>query len=163
MMRPRPRVDLVSVLVAGLNGNADAAVHVQRALERSVGLQAHDGLALGVRGVDIACAVRSDASHHIGIHVERTAALTLLLKKDKHVVPEVGRALGGPDKKRLVALVGGIVALDEVAHVHFVLPDAARKAFPCVGLRVHLVRFLRLLYAFTLLNRCALGARGAHA
>ena len=151
------RVDLVSMLVTGLNGNTDAAVHVQRALERGVGLKAHDGLALGVRGVDIACAVRSDAGHHIGIHVERTAALALLLKKSQHVIPKVGRALRGAHKERLVALVRRIVALDEVAHIHFVLPDATRKTVPCAGLRAHPVHFLRLLHAFTLLNRCALG------
>ena len=38
--------------------------------------------------------------------------------------------LGGTGQERLVAVVRGVVLLDEVAHVDFLFPDTALKAFP---------------------------------
>ena len=123
-------VDLVAVLGGRLHRDADTAVDVQGALEWLVGLKAHDGLALGVRRVDVARRVRHDARDRLGVHVEHAALLALLGEQRHDVRPEVGRALGGAGEEGLVALVGGVVALDEVADVHLVRPRAGREALP---------------------------------
>ena len=43
--------------------------------------------------------------------------------------PRIGR-LGGASQKAFVAVVRGVVLLDEVADIDFLFPDAALKAFP---------------------------------
>ena len=125
-------VDLVAVLLGRLAGDADAAVHVQGALERAVGLQADDRLQLGVVGVDVAGRIRRDARHDLRLHVEDAAELALALEQAEHGAPEPLGALGRPCQERAVALVGGVVALDEVAHVDLVGPDAPGETFPCL-------------------------------
>ena len=44
--------------------------------------------------------------------------------------PELVRGLGGAGKERLVAVIGGVVALDEVADVDVVHPVPAGKSCP---------------------------------
>ena len=129
-------VDLVAVLLGRLHGDADTAVDVQRALERLIGLQTDDGLALGVLVVDVAGRVAHDARDHLGVHVEAAALLALLGKEAHDVVPEVLGALGGTSEERLIAFIGGVVALDKVADVNLVGPGAALEAFPCFLHRV---------------------------
>ena len=129
-------VDLVAVLLGRLHRDADTAVDVQSALERLIGLQTDDGLALGVLVVDVAGRVAHDARDHLGVHVEAAALLALLGKETHDVVPEVLGALGGTSEERLIAFIGGVVALDKVADVNLVGPGAALEAFPCFLHRV---------------------------
>ena len=104
-------IDLVAVLGSGLAGDADAAVDVQGALERGVGLQADDGLALRVLGVDVAGLVGQNARHDLGVHVQDAALLALLEKQRHDVIPQLDGTLGGTHQERLVALVRGVVLL----------------------------------------------------
>ena len=117
---------------------------MQGALERGVGLQADDGLALGVLGVDVAGLVGQNARHDLGVHVQDAALLALLEKQRHDVIPQLDGALGGTHQERLVALVRGIVLLDEVADVNLVEPIAALEAFPCL---LHCVTTLLVVLA----------------
>ena len=124
-------VDLVAVLLGGLHGDADAAVHVQRALQGLVRLEANDRLALGMGRVDVACRMAHDTGNGLRVHIEHAALLALLGEQLHDVVPKIRRALRGAGQERTVALVGGVVALDEVANVNLTGPRSTFEAFPC--------------------------------
>ena len=125
-------VDLIAVLGSGLAGDADTAVDVQSALERLVGLETNNGLTLGMLGVDVAGRMRQDTGHDLGVHVENTALLTLLEHEGHDVIPQLGGALGGAHQERFIALVGGVVLLDEVADIDLFGPITVLEAFPCL-------------------------------
>ena len=122
------RVDLVAVLLARGHGHADAAVDHEGALERLLGLKAHDLLE---RLVDVAGGVGDDRGDEVGVHVEDAAGIALLLEEVHDLIPELGRVLGGTGEEGLVAVVRGVVLLDEVTDVDLVLPVATHKALPC--------------------------------
>ena len=123
------RVDLVAVLLAGGNGHANAAVDHEGALERLLGLQAHDLLE---RLVNVARGVGDDRGDEVSVHVEDAVVFALLLEEVHDLVPELGGVLRGAGEEGLVAVVGGVVLLDEVTDVDLVLPVAADKAGPCL-------------------------------
>ena len=123
-------VDLVAVLRGGLAGDADAAVHVQGALEGLIGLQADDLLQILQGLVDIAGAVSSQAADDFGLHVQHAALGALFLLQLLQGTPQLIGRLGGASQKAFVSVVRGVVLLDEVADIDFLFPDAALKAFP---------------------------------
>ena len=106
-------------------------VDVQRALQGLVGLEADDGLELGVLGIDVAGLVAGDAGDDLGVHIQDAALLALLEHEAHDLVPKLDGALGRTGQEGLVTLVGGVVLLDEVADVDLDLPVASVEAFPC--------------------------------
>ena len=121
---------LVAVGGAGLLCHLDAAVGHEGALEGLVGLQTHDLLQILQAFVDIAGAVSSQAADHFGLHIQHAALGALGLLQLLQGPPQLVGRLGGAGQKAFVAVIRGVVLLDEVAHIDFFFPDAALKAFP---------------------------------
>ena len=121
---------LVAVGGAGLLCHLDAAVGHEGALEGLIRLQTDDLLQILQRFVDVAGAVRSQAADDLRLHIQHAAFGALFLLELLQSSPQLVGRLGGAGQERLVAVVRGIVLLDEVADVDFLFPDAALKAFP---------------------------------
>ena len=120
------RIGGVAIGFEARGDHAPAAERHDRALERRVGLQADDDF---IVLVDIAGLVREDAGRHLR-HVE-DALFAFLREQRLQRLPYAERALGGALQEGAVALVGGVVELDEIAHVDSLLPNARREATPC--------------------------------
>lgn len=125
-------VDLVAVLAGSLASDADTTVDVQRALERLVGLEANNGLLVAMGIIDVASGVAHDTRDGLGVHIEDTTLLALLKQQVENLAPQLLGTLGRTYEERLIALVGGVVLLDEVSDVNFSRPDAFLEAFPCL-------------------------------
>ena len=121
---------LIAVGGAGLFGHLDAAVGHEGALQGLVGLQTDDLLQILQLLVDVAGAVCGQAADHFGLHIQHAALGALFLLELLQSSPQFVGRLGGTGQERLVAVVRGVVLLDEVAHVDFLFPDTALKAFP---------------------------------
>ena len=121
---------LVAVGGAGLLGHLDAAVGHESTLEGLVGLQAHDLLQILQVFVNVAGAVSGQAADDLRLHVQHAALGALGLLQLLQGTPQLVGRLGGAGQKALVAVVGSVILLDEVAHIDFLFPDAALKAFP---------------------------------
>ena len=121
---------LVAVGGASLLCHLDAAVGHEGALEGLVGLQTHDLLQILQAFVDIAGAVSGQAADHFGLHIQHAALGALGLLQLLQGTPQLVGCLGGAGQKAFVAVIRGVVLLDEVAHIDFFFPDAALKAFP---------------------------------
>ena len=121
------RVHMVAVVLAGLHGHADAAVGLQGALEGLIGLEAHN-LLLAL--VQIAGAVGGDGGDDAGVHIQHTACLPLPGGQLHDLIPQLAGLLRGALQEALVALVGGVVLLDEVPHVDLILPDSGGQILP---------------------------------
>ena len=121
---------LVAVGGAGLLRHLDAAVGHECTLQGLVGLQADDLLKLFQALVDVAGAVRGQAADDLGLHIQHAALGTLGLLQLLQRAPQLVGSVGRTGEEALVAVVGGVVLLDEVTGVDFLFPNAAFKAFP---------------------------------
>jgi len=121
---------LIAVGGAGLLCHLDAAVGHECTLQGLVGLQADDLLQIFQGLVDIAGAVSGQAADDFGLHVQHAALGALFLLQLLQGTPQLIGRLGGASQKAFVAVVRGVVLLDEVADIDFLFPDAALKAFP---------------------------------
>ena len=119
-------VRLVAVGFETRRDHAPTAKRHDRALERRVGLQADDDLVILV---DVAGPVRENAGRDLR-YIE-DPFLAFLGKQGLQRFPHAAGALGRALQEGAVALVGGVVALDEFAHVDAALPTAGREAAPC--------------------------------
>ena len=140
--------DLVQLGVGGITGlgagilsHADAAEGHEGALEGFIGLQADNLLQILEILVDIAGAVGGDGGYDAGIHVQHAALSALLLLQLLQGAPQLVSRLGGTSQEGLVAIVGLVVALDEIADVDFFLPDGTSEAIP----------LLKIIHGFDLL------------
>ena len=123
-------VDVEAVVLGGLLRHLDAAVGHEGALERLVGLQAHDLLeVLGVLA-DVARAVGGQARDDLGLALENAAVGALGGLELLDLVPELVGGLGRLSEEGLVAVVGGVVLLDEVADVDVVHPVPLVESVP---------------------------------
>ena len=121
---------LVAVGGAGLLGHLDAAVGHESTLQGLVGLQADDLLQILQVFVNVAGAVGGQAADDLRLHVQHAALGALGFLQLLQGTPQLVGRLGGAGQKALVAVVGSVILLDEVAHIDFLFPDAALKAFP---------------------------------
>ena len=137
------RIDLVAVLAGSLASDTNAAIDVQCTLERLVGLETDDGLLVAMGVIDVASGMAHDARDGLGVHIKDAALLTLLEQQVEYLAPQLLGTLGRTSEERLVALVGGVVLLNEVSDVNLSRPDAFLEAFPCL-----------LHYVTTLLVTC---------
>jgi hypothetical protein len=104
---------------------SDTAVRHDRALQRRIGLQADDDFTVEI---DVAGGVGGDGARHLR-DVEH-AFLALLDEQCLHRRPEVLRSGRGWREESLVAVVGLIVGLDEIADVDVFIPEAGLKPVP---------------------------------
>ena len=120
-------VHMVAVLLTGLHRHADAAVGLQGPLEGLVGLEAHDFLSALVQ---IARPVGGDGGDDAGVHVQHAALLPLLAGQVHDLVPQGLGVLGGTGQEGLVAVIGGVILLDEVPDIDLLLPHAGGEGVP---------------------------------
>ena len=123
------RGDLVAVLLAGVAHHAHAAERVARTLQRLVGLEADDDLAVLV---EVAGAERGDGDDGFGVDVADAALFALLGEQGIELLSQSGCACGSRRKESAVAVIRGVVLLDKVADVDPGLPVAAIEVVPCV-------------------------------
>ena len=121
---------LVAVGGAGLLRHLDAAVGHEGALQGLIGLQADDLLEVLQLGVDVAGAVGGQAGDDLGLHVQHAALGTLGLLQLLQRAPQLVGSVGRTGEETLIAVIRGVVLLDEVTSVDFLFPNAAFKAFP---------------------------------
>ena len=123
-------VHVEAVVLGRLLGHLDAAVGHEGALQGLVGLQADDLLeVLGVLA-DVARAVGGQAGDNLGLALEDAVVGALLGLELLDLAPKLVGGVGRAGEERVVAVVGGVVALDEVADVDVVHPVATLKAVP---------------------------------
>lgn len=115
-------VDFVAVHIERLFGHLYAAEGLQRAFEGLVGLQTDYLFEVFIY---IARPVRGERGNYGGIGIQNAARFALLFGEFKNLVPQLFGGLGRGREEFVVALVGGIVALDKVAHVDFVVAPLA--------------------------------------
>ena len=122
-------VDVIAVHFERLFRHADAAEGLQRALEGHVRLEPHDLLESLIEIPRlVACHGGDDGSICI-VHAAPFALLFGILHDD---LPKLFGRFGGGREEGAVALIRGVVALDEIAHVHFVIaPLAGLEGMPC--------------------------------
>ena len=120
------RVQMVAVLLQGGDGVANAAEGVDDALERGIGLEAHNDL--GVL-VNVAGGKVVDAGDSVGLYID-DALLDLLQNEGLCLLPDLGGLGGDGGQEVIPSLIGGVVFLNEVAHIHQVAPFAGAKPFP---------------------------------
>ena len=82
--------------------------------------------------LDISGAVAGDGGHNMCIHVQHAALGAFFLLQLLKGSPELVGRFGGAGEETFIAVVGGVVGLDEVADVHFFLPQGAEEAVPLV-------------------------------
>ena len=119
--------ELVAVGTAGGQDHAHAAEGVDRAAERLFRLQADDELVVLVQ---VSGAVVEERGDVLGVDVQHAALLQLLLAQGEILFVEHLCARGRARKEARAALVGRVVALNEVAHVDPLGPCAAEKSVP---------------------------------
>ena len=123
-------VDLLARLLDRLGDHAPPAVGHHGALERGVGLQADDDVV--VVG-DVAGGEGVDVRGRVGVDVEDADFALLGQVLLLQGVPQAQGLVGGAGQERGVAVVGGVVALDEVAHVDVLGPRAPDESLPRVA------------------------------
>ena len=129
---------LVAVGRAGLLGHLDAAVGHEGALEGLVGLKADNLLKVFGLGIDVTGAVGRHRADNLGLHVEHAALEALLPLQLLQLAPEDIGCLRGALEETLVAVIGSVVVLNKITHIHFVEPFHALEASPFISHTVYL-------------------------
>ncbi len=123
-------VHVEAVVLGRLLGHLDAAVGHEGALEGLVGLEADDLLeVLGVL-TDVARAVGGQAGDDLGLALEDAVVGALGSLELLDLAPELVGGVGRTLEERVVAVVDGVVLLDEVADVDVVHPVTTLEAVP---------------------------------
>ena len=66
----------------------------------------------------------------MGFHIQYPAVFQFLLEQVTALVPYLARFFRGIFQKTIVPFIQGIVFLNEVAHIHFFLPDSRAEPSP---------------------------------
>ena len=126
-------VDMETVVLGSLLGHLDAAVGHEGALERLVGLKTHNLLQVLHLGIDVASAIGGQAGNDLGLALEDAVVGALGCLKLLDLAPELVGRVGRTGQEGVIAVIGGVVALDEVADVDVVHPVTSGKAIPLVA------------------------------
>ena len=121
---------LEAVAFQGLLGHTKTAEGHEGALQRGICLQTNNCFKVLI---DIACGMGYNGGYHFLICCKYAACLNFLLHKQLHLVPQCICAGCGAGEETLIALVGGVVLLNEIAYVDGFSPYAAVKALPFCG------------------------------
>ncbi len=123
-------VGSIAISGAGLLCHLDAAVGHEGALQWLVGLQTHHLLQVLQFLLDISGTIGGDGAHDFRLHVQNAALGALFLLQLLQLAPQRVGGGGGTRKKLLIAIIGGVVFLDKVSHIHFFGPLGSLKASP---------------------------------
>ena len=129
------RADLVAVVLKSLLRHTDTAVRHKCLLQRFVCLETDHLFEVFDRGVDIARTIRRQTRDDLRLHIEHAALAAFFLLEFLHARPQAVRRIRRRCEETLVAIVRRIVALDEVADVDLLLPDAPLKTVPALALQ----------------------------
>ena len=125
----RPVVELITIGVERIFHHTHTALGEDTAFEGSVRLQTdNDFLVL----VDITCTVSGHTLREACFDVVESF-LTFHFEHFAQLVPESEGVFGRRSQEAVVAFVRGVVVLDEVTYVNFVLPDVSVEAAGDVG------------------------------
>ena len=80
----------------------------------------------------------SQGCNNVGIHIQNTALGALFLLQLLQDPPKLVGCFGGACQEGLVAFIGLVVLLDEIAYIDFFLPQSALKTIPLFEL-CHLI------------------------
>src|SRR5690348_7017007 len=119
------RVWFVSISLQRIKDHAKAAVRYDGALQWEFGLQADDHFVIAI---DIARRVRGYSARNLR-NIQH-AFFSLHQEQFVQFVPDLRGPLGYWCKERVVAFVGGVILLDEIAHIDPALPETNVKTFP---------------------------------
>ena len=129
------RIGLLAGFLDGLLDHAPAAVRHHGALAGHVGLQADDHV-VDFRRFDVAGREGVDACRGVGVNVVDALLALHGQVVVVEVLPQMLGLLGGRRQEALVALVRGVVLLDEVSNVDILLPVALGEASPRLGVEL---------------------------
>ena len=123
-------VQLAIVRFAGAFYHFDTTERDNRTFQRRFSLQTNDFLETFL---DVASVMRGDGGRKGSIKINRRVSAVFLFNAFHYGVPQLGGRFSCASQEGLVTFVRGIVFLDEVADVDFVLPVTFRKTFPGCG------------------------------
>ena len=124
------RVQFAIVRFAGTFNHFDAAKRNDRTFQRSFSLQTNNFLE---RFVDVASIVRSDGRSNGGVKINWRVSAVFQFNAFHYAVPQLGGCISRTSQEGFVTFIRGIVFLNEVTDVDFILPVTFRKTFPGCG------------------------------
>ncbi len=123
-------VQLAIVRFAGTFYHFDTTERDNRAFQWCFSLQTNN-LLEGF--VDITRVVRSNGGRDGGVEINRRVSAVFLLNAFHNAVPQGSGCVGSTGQEGFVTFIWGVVFLDEVTNVDFILPITFGKTFPCCG------------------------------
>ena len=124
------RVQFAIVRFAGTFNHFDTAERDNRTFQRGFSLQTNDFLE---RFLDVARVVRSDGGCEGSVEINRRVSAVFLFNAFHYAVPQLGGRISCASQEGFVTFIWGVVFLDKVTYVDFVLPVTFRKTFPGCG------------------------------
>ncbi|MNC42795.1 hypothetical protein D3C75_916230 [compost metagenome] len=123
-------VKFATVYFARTFNHFDATKRNNCTFQWSISLQANDSFE-GL--VDVTSIMGGDGGSEVSIEVNRRVSAVFLFNAFHDVVPQCGSCFSSTCQEGLVTLVRGVVFLNKVTHVDFILPVAFGKTFPGCG------------------------------
>ncbi len=118
------RIHLSGVSFERRSDHADTAERHDRALQRSIGLQADD---LFFVFVDISRGMGSNSRYGVLVDVKDAAVRLFLLAELQDLIPQIGGCLRRARQKRLVSIVRCVILVDKVADTDVLRPFSRYK------------------------------------
>ncbi|VGP76716.1 hypothetical protein SB00610_03732 [Klebsiella quasipneumoniae subsp. similipneumoniae] len=124
------RVQFAIVRFAGTFNHFNTTKRDDRTFQRRFGLQTNDFFQTFL---DIACVVRGDGGSQGSVKINRRVSAVFLFYTFHYGVPQLGGRFSRASQEGFVAFIWGVVFLNKVTDVDFILPVTFRKTFPGCG------------------------------
>ena len=123
-------VQLAVIRFAGTFNHFNATERDDCAFQWCFSLETNDFL----KGfVDVASIVRSDGRSNGGVKINWRVSAVFQFNAFHYAVPQLGGCISRTSQEGFVTFIRGIVFLNEVTDVDFILPVTFRKTFPGCG------------------------------
>ena len=120
-------VNLVAVGLASSHCHTNATVYHKGALQWLVCLKANNLLKWLI---NVAGLVGGDSGNQLGIHIKYATICGLLSKEIHNIRPKLCGSLSWTSEEGIIAIVRGVIPLNEVSDVNCFLPVTTDKAVP---------------------------------
>ena len=124
-----PRIEFVAISVEGIFHHAHTTLGEDTALERSIRLKTYYDLFVLV---DVASTISGDTLGKTSFNVVETF-LAFHFEHFAQFVPKGERVVSGGGEEAVIAFIGSVVELDEVANIDFAFPDVTFEATSNIG------------------------------
>ena len=124
-----PRIEFVAISVECIFYHAHTTLGEDTALERSIRLKTYYDLFVFV---DVASTISGDTLGKTGFNVVE-AFLAFHFEHFAQFVPKGERVVSGGGEEAVIAFIGSVVELDEVANIDFAFPDVTFEATSNIG------------------------------